>query len=153
MRWRKWHRDVGLIVALPLLAVALTGSLLILRNQFEWIQPKAVAPEYQAHTPLLTLEQIEGKIGNREIDQIIYRPKKKNLSVRLKDSTEIQLHPQTGVVLKEAKRRTNLFIEIHQGSWLGGLGMYAIHLPAALGFIFLIVSGILIYPFKKKKNI
>lgn len=153
MKWRKWHRDVALIATLPLLIIVLTGSLLILRNQFEWIQPKSISANLIEGARLLTLEEIGAKTNSREIDQIIYRPGKKNLAIRLKDGTELQLHPQTGEVLKEAKRRTNLLIDIHQGSWMGSFGMYAIYLPTAIAFLFLIISGLVIYPFKKKRKI
>lgn len=152
MNLKKYHRYVALVAALPLLIVSLTGTLLLVRNQFEWIQPSPVSKNLVPGQALLTLESIQLIIGNEsEIDQIIYRPKKNNLSVRLSDGNEVQLNPQTGEILKKGKRQTSFLIDIHQGSWLGNFGQYGIYLPAAFGFIFLIFSGIAIYPFKRKK--
>jgi uncharacterized iron-regulated membrane protein len=148
---RKIHRWVGIATALPLLTIALTGIVLQLRNQFEWIQPSPVSAEIEAGKPYLTYEAILEKLQHEQVDQIILKPGKKNLSVRLKDGRDLQLHPQTGEILKSAMRRTNFLIELHQGSLFGFFGQYLVYLISGLGFLFLIISGILIYPFGRRK--
>lgn len=152
MNWRKSHRVVALIITLPLIMVGLSGVVLQLRNQFESIQPKAVSAELVPGSTYLTFEKIIETHGKEDIDQIILRPGKKNLSLRMKDGMEIQIHPQTGEVLKKAPRLTNFLIDLHQGTWLGKFGQYGIYFPASIGFCFLILSGIIIYPFKKKRR-
>lgn len=152
MKWRKWHRVVSILIFLPLSFVALTGFTLLLRNQFEWIQPKTVSLKNLPAGPLLTYEQIQSKFKPNEIEQIIYRPSKNNIAVRLKDGMEVQLHPQTGEELKRAMRRTAFLINLHQGTWLGSFGQYGLYLPTSVGLIFLILSGLIIYPFKRKRK-
>lgn len=124
--------------------VGLTGILLQLRNQFESVQPKAVSSTFQKDAPLLTFEAISEKIGPG-VDQIIYKPKKNNLAVRMDDGREIQLNSQTGEILKDAPRRTSFLIELHQGSWMGPFGQYFIHLLSGIGLIYLIYSGFVIW--------
>lgn len=153
MNWRKTHRYVALGATLPLILVALSGVMLQVRNQFEWIQPSPVSAEMLSGEALLPFEKIISDHGQENVDQIIYRPTKKNMAVRLKDGTEVQIHPQTGAVLKTAVRRTNFLIDLHQGTWMGKIGQYGIYFPTALAFCFLIVSGIVIYPFRKRKNV
>lgn len=131
--------------------IAVTGTVLLYRNQFEFIQPSLVKSESVEGSQLLTLESITEQFGKENIEQIIYKPSKGTLAVRLIDATEAQIHPQTGEVLKSAKRRTNFLIELHQGSWMGAFGQLGIHFLGGLGLIFLIVSGIVIYPFKRKR--
>ncbi len=148
--WRKIHGYVALSIFLPLLFTALTGIVLQLRDQFEWIQPAPVKSQAITGTPLLTLEAIAERFKDQGLEQIIYKPAKGSLVVRLRDDIEAHLHPQTGALLKQATRRTTFLIELHQGSWLGKFGQYGVHVTTGLGLLFLIVSGLVIYPFKRK---
>ena len=150
MNWRKPHRVVALATTLPLLFIALSGVVLQLRNQFEWIQPSTINGKLVHAAPFITVEKAISGIRTEDVDQIIFRPSKGNLAIRLKDGMEIQMHPQTGEILKKSIRRTNLLIEIHQGSWLGPWGQYLIYFVTGIGLCFLIISGLLIYPFSKR---
>lgn len=148
MNLRKQHRVVAVIICLPLIMVTVTGLMLLMRNQVEWVQPKTLTLKSQGELPLLTLEAIALKAGTG-VEQIIYRPGKQNVSIRMTDGREIQMHPQTGEIVKVAPRRSGFLIELHQGSWLGTFGQNVVHVLVGLGLLFLIVSGILIWPLKK----
>lgn len=148
---RKKHRIVAVLIMLPLLVMTLSGLLLQLRNQFEWIQPSTVKSIF-VPGPMLSPEQVMKLTGDK-VDQIIYRPGKNNISVRLKDGIEMQYNARTGELLKSAPRRSGFLIELHQGSWMGPLGQYMIHLTAGLGLLFLIVSGVFIWPLGRRKKI
>ena len=151
--WRKYHRMVSLIVVLPFALVLLTGIILQIRQQFEVIQPKAVKMEQIAGKSLLSINEMMKASGENSsnIDQVIWRPGKFHLAMRLKDGREIQMHPQTGEILKNAKRYTNILIELHQGSFFTEWGQYLVFLPVALGLLFLTVSGMVIYPWRKQR--
>lgn len=136
---------------MPLLMMTITGLMLQLRNQLEWIQPSTVKVP-ATPGPLLAPEEVIRLAGD-EVEQIIYRPEKNNISVRLKNGIETQFDARTGELLKKAPRRSSFLIELHQGSWMGPLGQYLIHLMAGLGLLFLIVSGILIWPLGRKIRI
>jgi uncharacterized iron-regulated membrane protein len=148
---RKYHRIVSIFVALPFLIILLTGLALLMRNQFEFIQPEPVKMQKESGLNLLTYEQIIEKSGvlQESIDQIIFKPKKFHLSLRLKNGEELQMHPQTGIILKKAMRRTNFLIDIHQGTIAGDVGQYLIALPTALCLLFLLISGLIIFPRRK----
>lgn len=150
MNIRTYHRWIGLLITLPLLVIVLTGLVLQLRNKFEWIQPTSLSAELSSDGRYLTYEDILQRYPVQNVDQIILRPGKKNLSLRLKDGQEIQLHPQTGAVLKTAIRRTNFLIDLHQGSFFGAFGQYVLYLLTGLGLLFLILSGLLLFPFKRR---
>jgi uncharacterized iron-regulated membrane protein len=150
MNLRKQHRYVAVVILLPLIMVTITGIMLLLRNQFEWIQPTTVKVE-KTEGPLLTPEAVM-KLAGPGVEQIIYRPGKNNISVRMKDQVEIQYNAQTGELLKSLPRRSGFLIELHQGSWMGPWGQYFIHLMAGVGLLFLIVSGALIWPLGRIKR-
>jgi uncharacterized iron-regulated membrane protein len=151
MNWRQWHRVVGLVILLPLLVVTVTGIILQLRNQFEYLQPATIKNKLDISQSIYSTEKLVEEYGSKNIEQIIFRPGKGSLVIRLMDGDELQLNPHTGEVLKRAQRRTNFLIELHQGSWMGPAGQYGIHFMSGLGLFFLIISGIIIYPFKRKR--
>lgn len=154
MNLRKYHRIVSLVVAIPFAVVLVTGLMLLVRNQVEWIQPKAVKMELLEGKPLLSMEEIfkASKVASQDIDQIIYRPGKFHLSLRLKNGNELQIHPQTGEILKSAPRLTNFLIDLHQGSFFTSWGQLYIFLPSALGVLFLLVSGLMICPWRRRRG-
>lgn len=147
---RKYHRLTGLVITLPLLVTTITGVILQLRGEFEFIQPKAVKSDFKISDKLISFSTLIQKMGAKNIDQIIWKPGKASLVVRLTNGEEAHLHPATGEILKQSPRRTGFLIELHQGSWMGKWGQYLVHFVAGLGLFFLIISGLLIYPFKKK---
>lgn len=152
MKWRKWHAYFGMIAALPLIVTAFTGILLQLRSRVEWIQPSPVAVNLEEGKPFLRVEEVMGKFPG-EIEGFSLRPGKGGFSLRLKNGSEVQIHPQTGEVLKDSPRRSTLLIKIHEGSWMGPLGSLGIHFASGLILIFLLVSGIMIFPWRKRKSI
>jgi len=143
---RRWHRIVSVIIAAPVALIIVTGLVLQLRNQFEAIQPGTVKTE-KTNAPLISLEDALSRVQG-PIDQVIFRPEKHALAIRLKDGTEVQLHPQTGEVLKTAPRRTNFLIDLHQGSFLGAWSQFGLFILAGWGLLFLLISGLLIYPWQ-----
>lgn len=149
---RKYHRIISLIIALPLFLVVSTGITLIPRGKVDFIQPRPVKMEKISDKSLLSIAEIisASQVKETEIDQIIYRPQKFHLALRLKNGEEIQMHPQTGEILKKQMRYTNILIELHQGSFFGEVGQYGVMLITGLGLMFLLISGLLIYPWRKK---
>lgn len=145
---RRWHRIVSVVIAVPLALIIVTGLVLQLRNQFEAIQPATVKTE-NTGAPLLKLEDVLAKVEG-QVDQVIYRPEKHALAVRMKDGMEVQIHPQTGEILKRAPRMTNFLIDLHQGSFLGPWSQFGLFILTGWGLLFLLVSGLYIFPWKKK---
>ncbi len=154
MAWRKYHRIVSLFILLPFSVTLVTGLILQLRNELELIQPKSVMMKKIEGVPLLSLEKIIKLSSHQpeDMDQVIFKPKKFHLALRLKDGTEIQMHPQTGEILKKAKRATGLLIDLHQGSFFTSWAQSFIFLPAGLGVLFLMISGLIIYPRRKRRE-
>jgi uncharacterized iron-regulated membrane protein len=153
MKLRKWHAYLGLIAFLPLFATAFTGVFLQLRSKFEWIQPKPVPVTIEEGKPLLPVEEILRRFSSGEIDSFMYRPGKSGYIIRLKNGDEVQVHPQTGVMQKSAPRVSTTLIRIHEGSWMGPFGALIIHFSAGIILLFLLVSGLFIFPWKKWKRV
>jgi uncharacterized iron-regulated membrane protein len=152
MNIRNIHRKISLYLVIPIGVILLSGIILQLRNQIEWIQPALIQGEAGTESLLGPNEIIQQlKISKTDVDQIIYKPAKNNVSLRLKSGEEIQLDPESGKVLKRAIRRTNLLIDIHQGSIIGPLGQYGVYILSGLGLLMLYLSGIYLLVPKRKK--
>lgn len=152
MKWRKWHAFFGLLAALPLIVTALTGVLLQLRSKIEWIQPSPVAVTLEEGKPFLRIEEVLAKFPD-QVEGLGLRPGKGGFSLRLKNGNDVQVHPQTGEILKDSPRRSTLLIKIHEGSWMGPVGSLGIHFVSGLILVFLVISGIFIFPWKRRKKI
>ncbi len=152
MNIRNIHRKISLYLVIPIGVILLSGIILQLRNQIEWIQPALIQGEAGTGSLIGPNEIIQHlKITKTDVDQIIYKPAKNNVSLRLKSGEEIQLDPESGKVLKRAIRRTNLLIDIHQGSIIGPLGQYGVYILSGLGLLLLYMSGIYLLVPKRKK--
>jgi uncharacterized iron-regulated membrane protein len=152
MNWRKNHRIVSLVVILPFSVVLISGLFLQIRSKVEWIQPETMRFEKIPGKEILNFDELleKSRLRKEEVSQVIFRPAKFNYSIRLNNYDELQIHPQTGEVHKRKKRWTSFLIELHQGSFFSGVGQYFIFFPAGLGLLFLMISGVMIYPRRKK---
>lgn len=148
---RKFHRVLAIILALPFALVLLTGIVLQLRNVIPSIQPQSLKMERLDGMALKSFEQLiqMSNVPQDQIDQIIFKPNKFHLAIRLKNGQDLQVHPQTGQVLHSAPRYTAFLIELHQGSYWGKVGQYGIIFPASIGLVLLLITGIFIYPWKR----
>ena len=124
-RWsRRLHRWTGVLVALPLLLVIVTGLMLQLKKQVTWIQPESK----RGHEQQLSLnwKQIldtaksipEANVESwDDIDRLDVRPGKGLVKVRCHNHWEVQLDSSNGEVLSSAYRRSDIIESLHDGSF------------------------------------
>lgn len=150
--FRKWHRWISLLVALPFFVTLTTGLLLATRGFNTWVQP-SYPP---LHTTLkISFDQIlhaaqsapEAGIKSwDDISQIDIRPATGNIRVRAKTSQiEIQIDGETGKITGQGLRRVTWLMTLHEGAYFGSLIRYGLFLPSALGVLFLLISGLWIF--------
>lgn len=160
---RQWHRQVSLIIALPILITLTTGVLLMLRGQFNFIQPTSqtgqtplTAPAISANQVLQQLQTLpEAEVqGWKDISSLIFSPSKGTYQARLKNNYMVQIDAQNGEVLDVNYRLTNVLIALHQGSFFHKKAMLWIFFPASVGLWFLWLSGmyLAIYPQIKRRK-
>jgi uncharacterized iron-regulated membrane protein len=153
---RRWHRWVSVVVALPFLLTLGTGTVLLLRGQMDWIQPRAEKSTalVDANSPSLSLETLflrvralpEAKIRTwNDVKAIDIRPATGVARFRTKNGLEAQVDLYSGEVLRIAPRRSSFLIELHEGSFFGEGYRTGVLLPAALGLLFLLFSGLFLF--------
>lgn len=142
-RWsRKLHRWSGILVALPLLLVIVTGLMLQLKKQVTWVQPET---KRGGSTELvLGWAEILESVGSvpesgvkswDDIDRLDVRPSKGLVKVRCKNRWEVQLDSVSGEVLSSAYRRSDLIESLHDGSFFSDF--VKLYVFSANGFLLL----------------
>ncbi len=159
---RKVHYWASAIVAVPLIIVAITGSLLQLRKQIAWVQPpeqrgSVKAPQIELSHILASLVAHESlKVtGWQDVNRLDVRPDKGIVKAWLKSNWEAQIDLGTGKILQVAFRRSDWIESIHDGSIFGDVVKLGIFFPAAIGLILLWCGGMwmFIYPLMNKRRV
>ena len=154
---RSLHRWLSFFVALPAVLIFSTGILLLLRQEFAWIQPvsqKGILPGLPQRTIPELLERVSQDPKVREqtveslewkmISSVDYKPASGVYAFRFKSGLEIQLDGANGNILSVAQRRTGFLIELHQGSYFHPWVMKYLFVPVGVALLGLWLSGIVL---------
>jgi uncharacterized iron-regulated membrane protein len=153
---RKIHYWGSITIAVQLFIVLITGVLLLLKKEIDWIQPptvkgekKGVALEFDRILKIARTVPEAEILSWSDVDRLDVRPGKGMLKVRSNNRWEIQINAHSGEVLQVAYRRTDLIESIHDGSFFGNYSKLWIFLPSATVVIVLWVTGmyLFIYPY------
>lgn len=162
---RKVHRWIAVVTALPVLIVILSGIILQVKKELDWVQPPTMKGE--GSEPALCFDRILNiarevpEAGIREwqdIDRLDVRPGKGVVKVRAKNRWKIQIDTMNDEVLQVAMRRSDLIESIHDGSFFHEHFKLWVFLPSAVLFIGIWGTGIYLFLFpylnrKKRKKV
>lgn len=138
---RKLHRWGAIITAVPLLIVVLSGLLLQVKKQLEWVQPPTQKSDLAANEFPVTLDSLlavaqtatEAEVSAWEdIDRIDVRPSKGIAKVQCKNRWELQIDLTTNEVLSSEYRRSDFIESLHDGSFFSDSAKLWIFLPNGL---------------------
>ncbi len=152
---RKIHRIAAWIVFIPFILMLITGLLLQMKPWLPWIQPPVIKGSIQH--PQISFDQIlQASVSDpvaqvqswNDIQTIDVRPSNGVARVRTKSNYEISIDLGSGKVLQTAPRRTQLLIQLHEGSYFGKGIRNGFFIPVALLLILMWLSGVilLVYP-------
>lgn len=149
---RKIHRWGALLVSLPFLIVIISGLLLQVKKEVEWIQPSteevAIDSLALSFSDILRISQgvEEAQISTwSDINRLDVRPDKGVVKVRSKNQWEIQIDLERGTLLKTAYRRSDIIEQLHDGSWFHDAAKLWIFLPSGFIVLILWLSGMYLF--------
>jgi len=155
---RKIHFWLSLAILIPSLIVIGTGVLLLLKKEFQWIQPETIKTNPSSFgSPQISYEEIliqSKKIKQTEIkswddiDRMDYKPAKGLIKIQAKNSWEIQMDSSNGEILQVAYRRSDLIESIHDGSFFHDFAKLGIMLPSAIILLILWITGLIMLVIK-----
>jgi len=161
---RRIHRTAAIITALPFLVILLTGFLLQMRGEYEWVQPPT--QEGQKGDPTVSFEAIlsaakgvpeAGVATWADVERIDVRPNEGIAKVICKNRVEVQVDLRTGKVLQTAPRRSDLIASIHNGSFFHEAAEEFVFVPTAVILLVLWTTGLYLWvlplaiKFRRKK--
>ena len=125
------------------------------------MDPTPYSKWFYSKLPSLSFDQILDTAKNAknvtikdwsDIDRLDVRPEKGIVKVRTKNRWELQIDTNTGQVLQEAYRRSDLIETLHDGSWFNSSIKYLIFLPSGIVLLVLWLTGIylVLLPYQKK---
>ncbi|MBT3318001.1 PepSY domain-containing protein, partial [bacterium] len=127
--FRLTHKWTGIILAVVLLNIAVSGFLLIVKKDFDWIQPPTQKSEGGSVAQFITIEKLYEIVLSQDhpdfklptdIDRIDVRPGKAIYKVKSEHNySEIQVDAVSGKVLSRATRNSDLIEKLHDGSFYG----------------------------------
>ncbi len=158
---RRVHRWAAIITALPVLIVIITGIILQVKKELDWVQPPTKKGERAVLA--LSFDNIldiastvpDAKIQDwKNIDRLDVRPGKGVIKVRAKNRWEIQIDSSTGDILQVALRRSDFIETIHDGSFFHKSFKLWVFLPSAIALAGIWGTGIylFLFPYMNKRN-
>ena len=156
------HKWVGIGIAAFLLLVAGTGFFLLLKKEFDWIQPPTQKGSAGTSDQFISVETAWAKCqaaGHpdfarlEQLDRVDVRPDKRVYKMLSTDNhSEMQIDAITGEVLSQDERVSDLLEDLHDGSWIGKpVHDYVMPLVALLVY-FLVFSGLWLWLEPKVKR-
>lgn len=152
-KWnRKIHRWSSIIAMLPIGIIIISGTVLQLKKQSDWVQPPTSKGSSQELTKdFAEILEVASTVPEADIqtwadvDRLDVRPNKGIVKVRAKNRWEIQIDTKTGEVLQVSYRRSDLIESIHDGSFFHDRVKLWIFLPSALILSVLWITGIYLF--------
>ncbi len=148
----KTHKWTGVAVSLFLVVTAVTGFLLLLKKEYDWIQPPTQTGAEGSIEDFITIEEAWRRVeatghadfrSRDDLDRIDVRPDKRVYKIRSKHNhTEIQMDAVSGAILSTDARTSDWLEEIHDGSWIGKPFHDYVMPLVAICVLFLAFSGL-----------
>lgn len=146
---RRLHYWIALPLIATILVIAVSGSLLAVRKNFDSLQP----PTRQGARPgdlsrpvgdlVAAVRSVPGHedVQWTDVDRIDVRPGDGIAKVILKSRTEIQVDLSTGQALQTGYRTSDWLETVHDFTFVGGWGRYVFSLGSGLALIAMVATG------------
>jgi len=153
--FRDAHKWTGLVLGVVILNIAVTGFLLLIKKDVDWIQPPTLkgAPggveSFIDNQALFAAVFAQGHPDFHDlddIDRVDFRPGKRVFKVRSEHHhSEMQVDAVTGEVLSVSVRRSDLIENLHDGSLFGDPAHEWLMPATSLGLLLLLGSGLYLW--------
>lgn len=149
---RSTHKWASIVIAIPFLIILVTGILLLLKKEIEYIQPASAKGIFDQ--PSISFEQIltiaktveQANIDSwQAIDRLDVRPNKGIIKIRTKSRWEIQIDAATGEILKTAYRRSDIIEQLHDATYWQDKANLWFTLPVAITLLLISITGIILF--------
>ncbi|CCQ12593.1 hypothetical protein PALB_35320 [Pseudoalteromonas luteoviolacea B = ATCC 29581] len=153
-----WHRYLGLIVAIPLIIISLTGSVLVFKEEIDhWLMPELAVVDgikgnrlpYDSLREALNTRFIDYEIGSWEVfDDGVTADRVYLIKHETMDWFKVYLDQYQGIIRSEPMPvnyyLTDWLLDLHYKFLIGDTGLWFTGLASFI-LIFMGISGLVIY--------
>lgn len=152
--FRKVHHWGSIIIALPLVIMIGAGSLLMLKKEFEWIQPPSQKGIARSEVPMASMQSLfdaaltvekAGFTTWEALERADLKPGKGIIKFVSSSDWEVQVDTHSAEVLQVAERRSDIIEAIHDGSYFAEWVKLWVFLPAGLILFVLWITGLYLF--------
>ncbi len=158
---RTLHKWGSIIIAIPLIVIFTTGILLLVKKEFNIIQPPTM--KGQLKIPSIAFQDILSIAKNvkgaaisdwQDINRLDVRPSKGVIKIRSYNRIEIQIDASSGKILHVAERNSDFIESIHDGTFFEKNANIWLSLPVAIISIIMVVTGTVLFllPYFRKSK-
>ncbi|MEO1041054.1 MAG: PepSY-associated TM helix domain-containing protein [Pseudomonadota bacterium] len=158
---RQIHHWASPVIMLPLGLVVVTGVMLMLKKDINWIQPPTARGVAPTELPALSFAELFAAASEVEelrlqtwhdLDRVDVKPDKGVVKFIAANNWEAQIDSSTGEVLQVAYRRSDLIESLHDGSFFAGWTKHFVFLPAGLVLFVMWGTGVYLFALPHVKN-
>ena len=153
------HKWIGIVLGTVIMLSAATGFLLLIKKDYDWIQPPtqrgtagppvALKPLHEVYAAVFALELPQFR-SEADIERIDFRPGKRIHKVHsVHDNLEVQVDAISLKTFGPAERRSDWLESIHDGSWWGDWAHDWVMVVVAPLIIVLALTGYLLWLWPK----
>lgn len=151
---RKIHHWMAPIILVPLGIAITAGLLLMVKKDFDWIQPPTQRGEVTNQTPTMSFEELFDIAQSAsqleltdwsDLARVDVKPSKGLVKFISKNDWEAQVDTQSGALLQVAYRRSDWIESLHDGSYFADWVKRYVFLPAGVGLLVLWMSGLYLF--------
>jgi len=151
---RQVHHWASPVIMLPLGLVIATGLLLLVKKDFDWIQPSSTKGAAPTEVPSKGFDDLFAAAQSVEeleleswadLERVDVKAGKGIVKFVAANNWEAQIDTETGEVLQVAFRRSDIIESLHDGSFFADWVKHWIFLPS--GIVLLMMWGTGIYLF------
>lgn len=137
------------------------GLLLLVKKEFEWIQPATVMSEHRGAMPTQTIAELfetaqsipELEITHwRQLARVDFKPNKGVAKFVAPNQWEAQVDVTTGELLQLAYRRSDFIERLHDGSYFGDWVKLYVFVPTGIIMLALWFSGGFLFFYTRMKR-
>ena len=157
MKTHKLMRDIhywgAIIAALPLVIMIGAGILLMVKKEFDWIQP-STQKSSQSGLPTKSISELfdavvrDGRLDVlkwAELERADIKPSKGVIKFVSHSGLETQVDIYTAEVLQVAQRRSDVIESIHDGSYFAEWTKLYVFLPIGVFLLGLWITGLYLF--------
>ena len=160
---RKIHYWGSLSIALPLIIMIGAGVLLMVKKEFDWIQPPNQEGVERNLMPMSSMQELfdsalqvekAGFTNWEELKRADLKPGKGIIKFVSRTNWEVQVDTHTSEVLSVVERRSDVIESIHDGSFFSEVVKYGWFLPSGILLLTLSLTGIYMFfiPILKRRK-